>query len=56
VDAADANDDGKIDIADAIKILGHMFTNTGPLAAPFGECGIDLTVDDLDCSTFTPCE
>ena len=56
VDAADANDDGTTDIADAIKILGHLFAAEGPLPGPFGECGIDVTVDDLDCSTFAPCQ
>ena len=56
VDAADANDDGKTDIADAIKILGHLFASAGPLPAPFDDCGTDLTVDGLDCSSFAPCE
>jgi len=55
VDAADANDDGTTDIADAIKILGHLFAAEGPLPGPFGECGIDMTADDLGCSTFAPC-
>ncbi len=55
-DAGDANDDGTIDIADAIKILGHLFAQAGPLPPPFGECGIDPTSDDLDCSGFLPCE
>ena len=27
----DANDDNGIDIADAVKILGHLFGGTGPL-------------------------
>ena len=56
LDAADANDSGAIDIADAITTLGHLFANAGPLPGPFGECGIDPTTDELDCSSFGPCE
>jgi hypothetical protein len=56
LDAADANDNGTIDIADAIATLGHLFAHTGPLPAPFGECGIDPTDDTLDCRSFPHCE
>jgi hypothetical protein len=41
--AADANDDGTLNIADAIKILSHLFAATGPLPAPFPNCGPDPT-------------
>ena len=44
-DAADANDDGKLDIADAVKILGHLFAGSGPLPAPFGDCGTEEQPD-----------
>lgn len=54
--AADANDDGVVDIADAITILGHLFANTGPLVAPFEECGSDLTDDKLECAEYAPCD
>ena len=58
LDAADANDNGKVGLADAIKILGHVFNNQGPLPEPFSECGIDPTTanDDLDCAAFSPCK
>ena len=51
----DANDSGAIDIADAIAILSHLFAQTGPLPAPFGECGSDPTTDGLDCAEHTAC-
>ncbi len=55
-DAGDANDDGRLDIADAVAILSHLFAHTGPLPAPFAECGADpLPEDGLGCSSFTPC-
>ena len=56
LDAADANDDGKIDIADAIAVLAYLFAGAGDLPEPFGECGIDPTVDELGCSSYGPCE
>jgi hypothetical protein len=55
-DAADANDDGAVDIADTIAVLSHLFASSGDLPEPFGECGVDPTNDDLDCSSFPPCE
>ncbi len=54
--AADANDSGALDTADAIEILDHLFAHTGPLPAPSGQCGIDPTIDDLDCLDFGPCQ
>ena len=56
VDTADANDDGKIDIADAVKNLAYLFAFAGPLEPPFGECGVDLTIDALGCGSFSPCQ
>ncbi|NMD34243.1 MAG: hypothetical protein GYA73_00005, partial [Planctomycetes bacterium] len=54
-DAADANDSGEIDIADAVTVLGYLFTNGGPLPEPFSACGFDSTLDGLDCASFPPC-
>jgi hypothetical protein len=49
-DAADANDDGKIDISDPIRILRHLFQGGEPPAPPFPGPGPDPTADDLgDC-------
>ena len=56
LDASDANDDGAVDIADAIAVLSHLFATAGDLPAPFGECGVDPTVDDLECARYEPCE
>ena len=56
LDAADANDDGAVDIADAIAILSHLFAGSGDLPKPFGECGVDPTLDGLNCVAFPPCE
>jgi hypothetical protein len=54
--AADANDDGAVDIADAIAVLSHLFAGAGELPEPFGECGVDPTVDALECGVYTPCQ
>ena len=56
LDAADSNDDGSVDIADAIAVLSHLFASSGDLPDPFGECGIDPTIDDLDCISYEPCQ
>jgi dienelactone hydrolase len=56
LDAADANDDGAVDIADAIAVLSHLFAGSGDLPEPFGECGVDPTVDELGCVEYPGCE
>ncbi len=55
IDAAAANDDGAVDIADAIAVLGHLFAGAGDLPEPFGECGVDPTADDMSCHEYPPC-
>ena len=55
LDAADANDDGKVDISDSIMILLSIFGGAGPLPAPFDTCGTDTTTDYLGCWEFPPC-
>ena len=52
LDAADSNDDGDIEISDAINTANHIFVQGPPLPEPgIGECGIDPTVDMLlDCA------
>jgi hypothetical protein len=49
IDAADANDDGKVNLADAITILGYLFSGAASLPGPFAECGSDPTADTLGC-------
>jgi parallel beta-helix repeat protein len=56
LDAADANDSGDVDIADVVTLLGHLFAAAGPLPEPFGECGIDPILDELDCAEYRPCQ
>ena len=48
-DAQDTNDDGAIDVADPIALLGLLFSGSEPPPAPFPDCGVDPTVDSLDC-------
>jgi hypothetical protein len=54
--AADANDDGKVDVVDAILVASQLFGEQRPLPPPFPECGEDPTVDRLDCRVPTICE
>ncbi len=54
-DAADANDDGTINVADAIYVLTNLF-GAGPFPpAPHPACGPDPTADALGCVSFPPC-
>jgi hypothetical protein len=55
-DAADANDDGTLGIADAITMLEYVFGLDSMVPALFGRCDIDVTADALDCGAFPPCE
>ncbi len=54
--SADANDSGTVDIADPIFLLNFLFAGGPPPAAPFPECGPDLTPDDLTCESFETCQ
>jgi probable HAF family extracellular repeat protein len=54
-DAADVNDDGKVDLSDPVRLLGHLFLGSDPPPSPFNTCGVDPTVDGLDCKTFGAC-
>jgi hypothetical protein len=47
--ALDADDNGKIQITDPILALGYLFLGGRPPAAPFPDCGLDPTGDDLSC-------
>jgi hypothetical protein len=52
--SADANDDGRVNLSDAIVTLLHLFGGR-TLPPPFGGCGVDPTTDDLDCREFPGC-
>jgi len=50
LDAADANDDARINIADPSRVLGHLFGAGPPLPDPTPpRCGSDRTLDEFFC-------
>ncbi len=51
-DAADVNDDGRIDLADGIAIFRHHRGADLPPPAPYPECGADPTDDALGVCTY----
>ena len=55
-DAADVNDDGEKDLSDAIYTFSYQFLGRQQPIAPFPQCGIDPTIDDLDCQEYPACE
>ncbi len=54
--AADTNDDGVINITDAVRLLGFLFLGSPPPPPPYPTPGLDFTPDDLDCCTYTDSE
>jgi hypothetical protein len=54
--AVDANDDGSVNLADALVIFGHLFSGHPRIKAPFDSCGVDPTEDGLSCGAFPACE
>ncbi len=56
MDAADADDNGTIDITDAIWVLEYLFREGNAPASPFPDCGIDPTSDEISCSSFPRCK
>ena len=54
--AADANDDGEIDIADPIYVLSWLFGAEDPPRPPFPDPGPDPSADGLDCADYPPGE
>ena len=57
LDAADADDNGSLEISDAIVTLNFLFLggNAPPSPDPFSPCGTDPTEDDLDCASYENC-
>lgn len=55
--ACDADDDGSIDITDAVFLLNFGFLGGRPPPPPFPECGVDPTPGGLRCDDPSPaCE
>jgi hypothetical protein len=53
LDAADANDDARVDISDVIYILNYLFLGGAPPPDPGPNvCGTDPTIDLLGCRTY----
>ena len=56
MDAADANDDGSVDVSDVISILGYQFNGTNPPPAPYPNCGVDPAGGtSIGCISYTSC-
>ncbi|MBN1418557.1 MAG: hypothetical protein JXP34_07245 [Planctomycetes bacterium] len=56
LDAADVDDNGRIDISDAVRVFRLLFVPEEPMPPPPGlSCGPDETEDALDCRLFLPC-
>ena len=47
-EAADVNDDGKIDLSDAVNTFNYLFSGGEDPDAPFPECGT-VSDDSLGC-------
>ena len=54
-DAADADDNGRVQMADAVYLLNFIFTKGPPPPAPFPGCGTDPTADSSSCARGMRC-
>lgn len=54
-DAMDANDDGGVDVSDAVFELLYLFDGGAAPGQPFPDCGDDPTLDGLDCAAYPEC-
>lgn len=56
LDACDSNDDGRLDLGDAVHVLRYLFRQGQPPAAPGpSQAGPDPTADPLDCRADSAC-
>jgi hypothetical protein len=53
-DAADSNDDGRVNLLDAIYLFQFLIGGLGPeLPEPFESAGVDPTQDTLNCEVLS---
>ena len=49
-DAADANDDGYVNVADPITVFGQLFSGRQAIKPPGHlACGVDPSLDEIEC-------
>jgi Mg-chelatase subunit ChlD len=49
LEAADVNDDGRVNVADAIGLLNYLYLHGARPSPPFPQVDLDPTPDDLGC-------
>ena len=54
-DAADADDNGELQLTDAIFLINRVYRGGSPPPAPFPWCGEDKSDDSLSCERFDSC-
>ena len=55
-DAADADDDGRLSLSDAVYSLNALVGGGPQFPPPGPDCGQDPTPDELDCGEYASCE
>ncbi len=57
-DTADINDNGTLNLGDALALLRHVFglQSNVPLALPFNLCGTDAVADGISCVSYPVCQ
>ncbi len=53
--AGDSDDNGRLELTDAISLLDYLFRGGRHPPTPFLDCGRDPTEDDLGCQEHAPC-
>ena len=53
IDGCDANDDGELNLTDALVGLDFLFDDGSAPSAPYPEVGIDPSLDQLSCLEVT---
>ena len=54
-DAADTDDNGSLEVTDAVRTLNYLFLQQPPPLPPWPGCGEDPTEDELECTKFDAC-